>query len=365
LENASQGNQVSGRERLVRRDTVLDYEEIVSIVCMYFCGGYLPSQIADLMRIHYGIEMKREAPYKYIQYAASKNWLRFTAANEDYLTQKVRKQFPWLQQAEVVHTGVFEDVAQRTAEIIVELLRAIPRSPQPKDEVHIGFAGGYAMRTVAEKLAGLLKEPTGNLPGTLILHSLVAGFDVNLPLTDPNSFFTYFSHQAIELQLKMRFVLLHAPAIVQPGRMQEILELPGIIEAYQSIDTLDIIVTSASSLSDRHFMLHRYYANKSEQMLEMLKRDGCVGDMLWLPLAPTGPIDMSTYQYRTMTLVELQQLPRYIGRGTRVILALAPCNLCAVPKTDILRTILNLKDHLITHLVLDSRTGRELFEDSR
>jgi DNA-binding transcriptional regulator LsrR (DeoR family) len=246
------------------------------------------------------------------------------------------------------------------------LLQAIPHSPQPKDEVHIGFAGGYAMRTVAEKLAGLLKEPTENLPGTLVLHSLVAGFDVELPLTDPNSFFTYFSQQAIELQLKMRFVLLHAPAIVPSGRMQEILDLPGITEAHQSIrNTLDIIVTSASSFYDRHFVLHRYYADKSEQMLEMLKRDGCVGDMLWLPLAPTGPIDMSEYPYRTMTLVELDKLPGYIGRGTRVILALAPCNLCDRPKTDILRTILNLKDHLITHLVLDSRTGRELFQDSR
>lgn len=346
-------------DSLPQRLPSVDHEETVAAVCKYFCRGYTPSAIADLMKEHYGIEMTREAPYKYLRYAALHNWLQFTAPRQDQLSQQMSHDYPWLHQVEVVHTSVVDDVAYRAAAMVVELLRAYRRPPHPKAEVHVGFAGGYSMRTVAEKLAALLQQPIDDLPDTVVFHTLVAGFDFDTPVTDPNAFLTYFTSPT--MQVKTRFVLLHAPTIVQPGQMDDVLQLPGVKEAYQSIEQLDLIVTSAAVMTDEHGMLYRYYDRNSPETVTLLQRDGCVGDMLWWPLARHGPLDPSQYPYRSLTLIDLTKLPDYIRRGTQVLLVLGPCGACNTLKTDILDTILHLDDHLITHVVVDSRTMRELF----
>lgn len=341
-------------------DDGIDHAEIVAAVCNYFCQGYSPKQIADLMRIHFGIKMTREAPYKYIGYAASKRLLQFSAPRSDSLSARIRERFEKLQEVDVVSTIMFDDVAVRTAAMILEILRNYRRGPQPKEEVHIGFAGGYSMRTVAEKLAELLKKPCEGLPNTIVLHALVAGFDVEKPATDPNAFFSYFESSEVQAQVQVQYVALHAPALVQPERVTELLKLPGVREAHQAIEELDLIVTSASELDDSHGMLHRYYSKDSAEVISQLKEMGCVGDMLWLPISADGPIDNSSFSYRAMTLIELQQLPSYIARGRQVILALGPCGKCRRSKSRILNTVLDLKRMLITHLVVDSRTAREL-----
>lgn len=351
----SDGARGKGRAGHGQPGRRVDYEETVAAVCKYFCRGYLPADIADLMQERYGVEMSREAPYKYIQYAAAHNWLQFLAPREDQLSQTLRTRYPWLQQAEVVHTSVVDDVAYRAAVMVVELLRAHCR--RHKEVVHIGFTGGYSMRTVAETLAALLQQPTDNLPKTVVFHTLVAGFDVDTPVTDPNAFLTYFVRPA--MQVDTRFVLLHAPAMVEPEEMPKVLALPGVEQARQSVHKLDLIVTSAAVINDPHSMLARYY---DEPTRDLLTRDGCVGDMLWWPLARHGPLDPTKYPYRSLTLLELSELPDYIQRGTQVLLALGPCGKCGELKTDILETLLHLDDHLLTHLVVDSRTARALFE---
>ena len=337
----------------------VEYEETVAAVCKYFCRGYLPADIADLMQERYGLKMSREAPYKYIQYAAAHNWLQFLGPREDRLSDTMRTHYPWLQQAEVVHTSMMDDVAYRAAVMVVELLRAYRR--RHKDIVHIGVTGGYSMRTVAEKLAALLQQPIDGFPKTVVFHTLVASFDVDTPVTDPNAFLTYFVSPAIQHWLDVRFVMLHAPAMIEPKEMPKVLALPGVEMACQQVHKLDLIVTSAAVMNDPHSMLSRYYAEPTPTR-DLLKRDGCVGDMLWWPLARHGPLDLSQYPYRSLTLIELRELPDYIQRGTQVLLALGPCGQCGELKTDILEALLHLDDHLLTHLVVDSRTARALFE---
>jgi hypothetical protein len=364
-----------GRDALIPRQLGMDNEEVASVVCTYLCRGYTPAEIAALMATRHGIKMTREAPYKFINYAASRNWLQFIGPREDYLSQKMREYFPWLQQVEVVHTGVVDDVAYRTAVMVVELLRARAKLLD-KEEVHIGFAGGYSMRTVAEKLAALLKQSTDPLPRKIVLHALVAGFDVETSVTDPNAFFTYFmtpeksaQEKADKEDRRIAFVALHAPALVESGRMNELLTWPGIKAAYNRVKELDIIVTSAGSIQDEDNMLRKYYRVGDDDLSDDLNQigtrlieDGCVGDMLWLPLAKRGPMDNTRYRYRAMTLINLEELPRYIERGTQIVLTLGACTLCQRTKEDILHTILHLEEQLITHLVVDSRTVRELLK---
>jgi hypothetical protein len=109
-------------------------------------------------------------------------------------------------------------------------------------------------------------------------------------------------------------------------------------------------VTSAAVLDDPHNMLSRYYEEPSRAML---KRDGCVGDMLGWPLAVHGQLDLTAYPYRSVILIQRSKLSAYIQRGPRVLLTLGPCSHCDALQKDILDTLLHLDDPLITHLVMD------------
>ena len=79
---------------------------------------------------------------------------------------------------------------------------------QQCDTVHVGFAGGMTLRTVAEKLALLLRTDPDN-PVTLVFHAMVAGFDDDDFYADPNSFITYSIGP--ECRVDVRLVRLPPP----------------------------------------------------------------------------------------------------------------------------------------------------------
>jgi DNA-binding transcriptional regulator LsrR (DeoR family) len=334
----------------------------------------MPSGIVDLVREEHGIDLTREAPYKLIQAAAKQKLLRFVPARAGQLSERLEKRYPHLRRVEVVPTVGTDDVAARAADVLVKLLRDLAREPARKQEAHVGWCGGQSMRKVAEQLSEALARAPGRFPRKVVFHALVAGFDVHVPVTDPNAFFAYFART--ELPFEVGYVALHAPAIIKPGQMEGLLELPGIQEARPEVDKLDVVVTSAAVLTDPHSMLRRYYVNASAALpslarhgqeearraREMLEADHCVGDMLWLPLSEAGPIDVDKYPYRSMTILELGRLASFVRRGVRVVLALGPCTQCGELKTGILRTILNLPEPLVSDLVTDSRTARQLLQ---
>jgi DNA-binding transcriptional regulator LsrR (DeoR family) len=231
-----------------------------------------------------------------------------------------------------------------------------------KQEIHIGWSGGDSMARIAAALARILTEPASGLPERLILHALVSGFDVERPMTAPNVFFSHFMSPA--LLVKVDFVGLHAPAIIKSEDAESFLTLPGIREARDLARDLDIVVTSAASFTDDHGMLKRYcqQVDPSGQLVERLRKDGCVGDMLWLPMSVDGPMNVDRYPYRGLTVIDLEMLPQFIRRGKKILLSLGVCGLCKAHKADILKAILGQKDAIISHLVTDSRTARALLE---
>ncbi|MEI6971240.1 MAG: hypothetical protein WCL44_06945 [bacterium] len=351
---AGEGSVAPGRSGLRRPNGGLDQMEVLSAVCKHFCRGNTASEIVRALRAE-GIEdIRREDPYQFISYAASRGWIKFVAPHEHSLREQIKKRCGWLKDVEVVHSSVSEDVAYHAAAMLVEMLQQCGLS---KKEVHIGFAGGHAMRKLAWALAQLLREPTDGLPETVVFHSMVAGFDVYDPTTDPNAFFTYFLPDPA-LQVKTGFVGLHAPAVVRTRQFAGLKELEGIEECYAARKDLDIIVTSASIWSDQHCLL-RQYMEKSKNSLIALKEAGCIGDLLWRPLAKSGPIEIET-EIRAMTLMELGDLPGFIAAGKQVLLALGPCSGCGMPKGEILDAILGMRPPLITHLVVDSLSARGL-----
>ena len=93
----------------------LDHDEILSLVCEYFCQGKSPSEIAHVMRELHHVNLTREAPYRYLSVAAGHGMLRFVPRSQDVLSKRLTDLFGWLQ-ADVVHCGSVESVADRAAE---------------------------------------------------------------------------------------------------------------------------------------------------------------------------------------------------------------------------------------------------------
>jgi len=63
-----------------------------------------------------------------------------------------------------------------------------------------------------------------------------------------------------------------------------------------------------SNISDA---LYDMYHRKSPESLKVLRDNGCVGDLLWLPISLLGPIEIET-EFRAVTLMELNALETYI-----------------------------------------------------
>ncbi|MHC4966413.1 MAG: hypothetical protein ACYTGE_16080 [Planctomycetota bacterium] len=317
-----------------------DHTEVVTLVGEYFEQGFLPAKIQKLIQKDFGLRISREAPYRYLAHAAKHGWIHFDGPAEHMLQERLRNEHTWLQDVAVAHTAVFDDVAHHAAKMILGLLRKYTGPPYNKKEVHIGFAGGHAMRTVAKHLARLLREPAEGLP------------------TAPNAFFTYFENDPA-LQVKTRLVGLLSPPIVEWDQVASLREMAGIDVSFSLSSQLDIIVTSAASWDGECPGMLRKYMKKKAESIEVLEKAGICADMLWRPLNRNGPIEDKT-SIRAMTLMELSDLPGFIQQGKSVMLVLGPCRKCHKPRPELLENILQLKEHLVTHVAADSRSVAEL-----
>lgn len=339
----------------------LDREELISLVLMYHCQGYGAREIRDLMQQKHGVKLTREQPFRFVSYAAKQGRLYYQAPIEMRLTDRVMRRHPWLQRVRVVKTASPEDVARAAAEVLRELAQAhFNQRPEAK-EFHIGFAGGNHLRRTARIFADMLREPW-ELPKTIVFHSMVAGFNVENPLMDPNSFLSFFGPDQ-GLQVKTEFVGLPTIGIVRQEDVEKVRELAAVRYSLERADNIDVIATSAGHWQNGDSVLHSMYAKESLPSLDQLKEADCVGDMMWRPVNRAGPIELET-AIRAMTLMELPQLPGFIAQGKRVILLTGPCGRCGGPKTDVLEPILGFGNRVITDLVADSRTAGGLFRGS-
>jgi DNA-binding transcriptional regulator LsrR (DeoR family) len=269
----------------------------------------------------------------------------------------IENKYRWLKNAQVVHTAGIRVVAQRGAEVLLNLVSRYVQRSRPRKTVRVGFAGGRSVGLLAREFATLLCREKIDLPDTIVLQSLVAGFDPTDPATDPNTFFSFFMDES-SIRVKTEFIALHAPPMVHPHDIESLRHLPEIHDAYEAARQVDIIVTSGAEWKDEHSLLRRSMARERDVYHE-LNDLGCVGDILWRPIGTEGPISEET-AIRAMTLIELDALPALIKRGTKVILMLGPCGKCRRPKGHLLKTIMDYEQQLVTHLVTDTRTAVDI-----
>ena len=329
--------------------------EIEGLACDYFCHeGMTAPKIQEQLRDEHGVKVTREQVYRFVRKAAVAGWVEYKPPQEYSLHRRIKEQrYPWLRDVSVVQTARCEDVAFRGARMLLELIQ----QDYAGKIVHIGFSGGFGLRTLARRFAQLLREPTERLPEEIVFHAMVAGFDVTDPTTDPNAFFTYFV-QDPPMQVNTSFVAFHAPAMARPELLAELTRQAGIKEAYERAHEIDVIVTGASCWHDDHSALRRYL-ELAEQPIDDLEGAGCIGDILWQPIARDGPIEMKT-AIRAMTVKQLDELSEFVAGQGHVLLVSGPCSKCHLPKTEVVKAILDQKRQLITHLAVDSRCGRDL-----
>jgi DNA-binding transcriptional regulator LsrR (DeoR family) len=343
----------------------LDRVELESKICNLFCKGKSTAEIRDILaNDNPPITLRRKEAWEIIQRVAkghpSSGALQYVPSVAYALGGRLQAGREWLKdRVEVVHTADVENIAYRAAGRLVDIMRD---SAGP--DFHVGFAGGGLLEQTARILAAKLSsaEIAPNLlPKRLYFHAMIGRFGDD-PATDPNSFAAHFTREP--LQMEVRFEGLMSPGMVSADNEAILRNMPGIKESYDKIDLLDVVVTSAGGHWDLgHSRLYGAYVEKNDRAaLAWFKEQGCIGDLMWGPIAKSGAVPLGDHT-RAMTLITLDQLPKLIQQRKKVMLILGPCVTCGKPKPEILDAVLNWSPPLITHLVVDSRTVHQLFRD--
>jgi DNA-binding transcriptional regulator LsrR (DeoR family) len=337
----------------------LDDAELEARVCQLVCEGREMREIVEIIsESHPGINFTRQQPHRILRRAAKNGRIRYTPRPELSLAYKIKERYKWLKQVEVVHSQEHDHIADKAAEHLLDIIAGKFSGTGPKTDFHCGFAGGGLLELTARLLSEKLRQTAVPLPKTIYFHSMVARLDED-PALDPNSFVRYFTSNP-PLPASARFVGLMAPGFVSVDTVKLLRGAEGIREAFARVKDLDVIVTSGGHWAHGQgcSRLYELYSNgKHNETLKHLETKECVGDLMWCPLGKAGPI-LINKGMRAMTLVELNDLPRLIQQNKSVILVLASCATCRQPKTDLLKTVLELPEHLITDLVVDSITAR-------
>jgi DNA-binding transcriptional regulator LsrR (DeoR family) len=330
-----------------------------SVVWHLFKQGKSATAISKIIREEYGAptSFTRQKVSSLIQAEAQADRLRFVPKPSTTQEHLLRTHFPWLNEISISQTTRFEDVARKGADMLITSLKQLPWIN--KKEVHLGFAGGHAMHLLVQTFARMLSETNDKLPKKLVLHALVAGFDVLEPTTDPNTFFTLFQDRT-KFSTEFSFVGLQTPPRVQADQYDTLRESDWFQDSYKHAKDLDILVTSAANWRDKDSTF-RKSMKRSPNSYKMLNKARCAGDMFWLPIGPNGPLQVKT-EIRSMTLLELNEVADCIDNGKHVYLVLGPCAGCDKLKSEVLSAILKSKRKLISHLVSDTGTVREVLK---
>ena len=342
-------------ETTKKKLAALDRREQMAAVCKLQTLGRRYKEIETELEGQYGAAdwIQREKFYPIVREAIAARWLQCHYPADLRLEQEIRQRYPWIRGVEVVDTRSSEEVARAAARALLRMVQQCYRAGK-KEEVHIGFAAGNSMRQLAQAFADLLCEPAEHLPKKIFFLAIVTAYEPGSPTTDPNSFFSYFLNRP--LKIEPRFVGLHAPTIVHSSHIVRLKKNREIREAFEEANRLDIIATSGSDWNDRHSSLHAFLERRSQESLEAFISAGAIIDLLWQPFGENGPVDVET-EFRALTLIELSTLSAFVRSGGQVLLMLGPCGMCNKPKDRVFQAVLDSAEHLVTHVVVDSRTG--------
>ena len=330
-------------------------EETISLVCSALAGGYPPAGIPALLLAERKLNVSREQVWRLITYAFQQRWVRYHPPLHLELQERMRGAFPFLRQIKVVKTATLDAIASQGAAVLMDLMRRHVKENSRPQEYHCGFAGGGVLRRMARALAEEIQRNPAGLPKEIVFHAIVSGFNMHDPTTNPDSFFAYFGADQ-ELPVSTSFVGLLAPGLVRRGEMEKLKKVHSIKAAFERVSEINAFVTSVGHWTGNHSGLCKMYLEHSQRSYNVLCEAGAVADLMWRPLAPSGPVLIPS-DVRAMTLLELDALPGFIAKGKRVLLVCGPCSVCRGPRADALKVVLEQRESLITDLVVDHRSA--------
>lgn len=398
----------------------------VSLTCHYFEQGFPPAKIKETLERDHGIKVSRETPYNDLLHAAKLGYLEYkrpvAQKAQERLRKAIGKHCGHLDDLvlSVIHTESAEDVGAASAVVLrnlvekialnhailriglADLIRKHDSQKFQRDDgwipVHIGFAGGRTLESLADRLGGLLlrdldqidaeiqnrvvelcgkkklSPPTDffrNFRLQLVLHNVGSGFDYQDPSSHPVALlYAMVAGTRLAEGGRTVFRCFSASTYVPEDADNEGVEDTGLAkQAAKDASKLDILVGSAGSIEDEESILRRFYrtpyveGKHAKTALEYFAAQECRGDYFWQPMDDKGPIQVPKKKgkrrkalcYRPASLITLEKLPQMIAEGTQVVLALGPggTDEATVDQGPILQAILKHKGPLLTHAIVD------------
>jgi hypothetical protein len=342
--------------------------ELLSIIAELFCSG-----CNSRAEVEKAIAARFPHPFGSL-FSGENYWdlVRLAARYELFVPQppvttraapRLYQQADWLRErTTLVATASPDALAMAAAKKLLDLIRE-SAAASPDRTVHVGCAGGWTMRSLAIKLATLLREDHADNPKALVFHAMVAGFDEDDFQVDPNSFI----HCLVDsgLPVKIRFLRLPMPGIVTREEFLQLREMPSIRRTLQRAAEIQIIVTSGSLLDDNTSTLRTFFnslaasdpACQVDELFERYRDAGVIGDLLWQPLMAEGVSDLDL-PYRVATLMSLHDVQEFLRRSpsNRVLAVLGRSTLTGMPKSKLLEALVRSRERLISDLVVDTPT---------
>ncbi len=342
--------------------------ELLSLISELFCAGHstraeVERRIAVSFPGEFGNLFAGENYWDLLRLAARNDLFAHAPPLATRLATQLFQQAPWLRErTTVVATASADALATRAAERLLTLIReAAPLNPDRV--VHVGCAGGWTMRAIAQKLSKLLREDHPANPHTLVFHAMVAGFDEDDFQVDPNSFI----HCLVDgdLPVRIRFLRLPMPGIVSREEYQELRAMPSIQRTLQRASEIQIVVTSGSLLNDHSSTIRTFFNSLAESnpgcpvedQFERYHDAGVIGDFLWQPLTEYGPAELDL-PYRVATLMSLADVQDFLERSptNRVLAVLGRSTMSRMPKSRLLGALTRCPRRLVSDLVVDTPT---------
>jgi hypothetical protein len=278
-------------------------------------------------------------------------WVRY-----DWLDQKVR----------VVNTLVGHDLALHAAQMLLSMIRNRAAFLKGRDTIRVGVSGGGLVQRACGHLAWMLARSWEGLPAQIVFHNIVSSLDIDASKDSTNISALFGAYS--ELKGRVGFVGLPAPGFVLKGQYQVLKNMPGIKKVFDYANKFDIIFSSSGHWLEnpldgkQHSLLAQFLQEEHPSVFNGFLEAHCRGDFIFNPLGPSGLLDFPG-ESRIMSLLnEPGDLSSWVSDGTEVLAVVGPCVACSAPKTEVLRTLLDLPKNrkIVTHLVTHVRAVQEL-----